>query len=85
MGWKSENVDKMSRLRLLREDGIKAKEILERQGNIIEFEEIKKIRHQAREKMEKTLNIKVGTIPALIYGDEEEKNLLRNILNYRAE
>lgn len=84
MGWKSENVDKMSRLRLLREDGIKAKEILERQGNIIEFKEIKKIKHQAREKMKKTLNIKVGTIPTLIYGNEEEKNLLRNILNYRA-
>ena len=36
MGWKVKNVDNMSRLRLLREDGIK-----EKQGNVIEFEENK--------------------------------------------
>lgn len=83
MGWKSENVDKMSRLRLLREDGIRGKEILEKQGKIVEFEEIKKIRHQAKEKMEKTINVRVGTVPALKYGSDEEKNLLSNLLKLR--
>ena len=44
MGWKTENVNNMSKLRLLREDKIEVKEILKNQGKVIEFKEIKKIR-----------------------------------------
>ena len=84
MGWKVKNVDNMSRLRLLREDGIKGKEILEKQGKIIEFEEIKKIRIQANEKIENAINYKTYTIPEIIYGSVEEKNLFNNILKLRA-
>src|SRR5574344_2797804 len=80
MGWKKKNVDNMSRLRLLKEDGIRGKQIIEKQGKIIEFEEIKKIRHQAKEKIEKTINVRVGTVPALKYGSDDEKILLNNLL-----
>ena len=75
MGWKIENENNMSRLRLLKEDGIKGKEILEKQGKTIEFEEIKKIRHQAKERMKETIKIKIGTVPLLSYGSTEEKDL----------
>lgn len=84
MGWKKKNVDNMSRLRLLKEDGIRGKQIIEKQGKIIEFEEIKKIRHQAKEKIENTINIKIGSVPALKYGSDDEKILLNNLLKLSA-
>ena len=84
MGWKIENVNNMSRLRLLKEDGIKGKEILEKQGKTIEFEEIKKIRHQAKERMKETIKIKIGTVPLLSYGSTEEKDLFERLLKLRA-
>lgn len=84
MGWKIENENNMSRLRLLKEDGIKGKEILEKQGKTIEFEEIKKIRHQAKERMKETIKIKIGTVPLLSYGSTEEKDLFERLLKLRA-
>ena len=63
---------------------IKGKEILEKQGKTIEFEEIKKIRHQAKEKMKETIKIKIGTVPLLSYGSTEEKDLFERLLKLRA-
>ena len=63
---------------------IKGKEILEKQGKPIEFEEIKKIRHQAKERMKETIKIKIGTVPLLSYGSTEEKDLFERLLKLRA-
>ena len=63
---------------------IKGKEILEKQGKTIEFEEIKKIRHQAKERMKETIKIKIGTVPLLSYGSTEEKDLFERLLKLRA-
>ena len=59
---------------------IKGKEILEKQGKTIEFEEIKKIRHQAKGRMKETIKIKIGTVPLLSYGSTEEKDLFERLL-----
>jgi len=80
MGWKTTNVDNMSRLRLLKEDNVSIAEILKNQGKVIEFEEIKKIRNQANEKMKESFNIKTGSIPILEFGTKEQRKFFRNIL-----
>ena len=84
MGWKTENVNNMSKLRLLREDKIEVKEILKSQVKVIEFEEIKKIRNQANAKIKESINIKTVSVPIMNFGTEEEKILFRNLLDYKA-
>lgn len=82
MGWKTENINNMSKLRLLREDKIEIQEIVRKQGKIIEFKEIEKIRHQAKEKIKESINIKQVSIPKMKFGTTEERQFFKNILEY---
>ena len=84
MGWKTENVNNMSKLRLLREDKIEVKEILKNQGKVIEFKEIKKIRNQANAKIKESINFKQVSVPIMNFGTQEERIFFRNLLEYKA-
>lgn len=84
MGWKTKNVHNMSKLRLLREDKIEVKDILKEQGKVIEFKEIEKIRPVAKEKIKESINFKVGTIPIMEFGTTEERQILKQILEYKS-
>lgn len=84
MGWKTQNVNNMSKLRLLREDKIEVKEILKSQGKVIEFKEIQKIRNQANAKIKESINFKPVSVPVMQFGTTEEKILFKDLLEYKA-
>ena len=84
MGWKRENVNNMSKLRLLKEDKIEVKETLKKQGKIIEFKEIKKIRNQANAKIKESINFKQVSVPLMEFGTTEERIFFKNLLEYKA-
>lgn len=84
MGWKTENVDKMSKLRLLKEDKVSVREILKSTNKVIEFEEIKKIKNKIDKKIKTGINFKPQRIPAVQFGDIEERMQLKKILRYKA-
>ena len=84
MGWKTENVDKMSKLRLLKEDKVSVKDILKSTNKIIEFEEIKKIKSKIDKKIKTSINFKPQSIPALQFGNIEERMQLKKLLRYKA-
>ena len=84
MGWSETNVDKMSRLRIAKEDNIEIKEILKNSKKVIEFEEIKKIRNQANAKIKESINFKPVSIPIMNFGRDEEKIFFKNLLEYKA-
>lgn len=82
MGWKTTNVDNMSRLRLLKEDKVDIKEIVRNQGKVIEFKEIEKIRNQANAKITESINFKPIEIQIMKFGTTEEKIFFKNLLEY---
>lgn len=84
MGWKSENVNNMSKLRLLKEDNIEVKETLKNQGKVIEFKEIKKIRNQANAKIKESINFNPVSVQLMEFGTTEEKTFFKNLLEYKA-
>ena len=83
MGWKSKNVNNMSKLRLLKADKISVKEIISKQGKIIDLNKYKEIKEKATKKMKESLNIKQVSIPAMTFGKIEDrihfKELLANV------
>ena len=83
LGWKTVNVDNVSRLRLIKADKKEIKEIVHNKRKVIEFKEIEKIRHIANEKIKESINFKVGTIPIMEFGTIEEKQILKQILEYK--
>ena len=83
LGWKTENVNNVSKLRLIKADNKKISEIVHNKRNIIEFKEIEKIRHNAREKMKESVNFKVGKIPALEFGTTEQRKFFKQLLEYK--
>ena len=84
MGWKSENINNMSKLRVLREDNISVKEILEKQEKIIDINEYKEIKEKAERKIKKNINFKPVSLPIMTFGTHEEKEYFRKILNNEA-
>ena len=84
MGWSEINVDKMSRLRIAKEDNIEIKDILKKGKKVIELEEIKKIRNQANAKIKDSINFKPVSVPIMNFGRDEEKIFFRNLLEYKA-
>lgn len=84
MGWKTGNVDKMSKLRLLKEDKVSVREILKNTKKVIEFEEIKKIKSKIDKKIKTEINFKPQSIPAVQFGDIEERMQLKKLLRYKA-
>lgn len=83
LGWKTINVDNVSRLRLLKEDKVEIKEIVQNKRKIIEFKEIEKIRHCAKEKIKQSTNFKTVTIPAMEFGTTEQRQFFKQILEFK--
>lgn len=83
LGWKTINVDNVSRLRLVKADNKEIKNIVHNKRKVIEFKEIEKIRHIAKEKIKESINFKVGTVPIMEFGTIEEKQILKQILEYK--
>lgn len=80
MGWKSTNVNNMSKLRLLKADKIAVKEIISKQSKIIDLNEYKEIKEKATKKMKESLNIKQGSIPAMTFGKIEDRIYFKELL-----
>ncbi len=83
LGWKTINVDNVSRLRLLKADNKEIKEIIHNKRKIIEFKEIEKIRHDARERLKSSINFKVGKIPIMEFGTTEQRKFFKQLLEYK--
>lgn len=83
LGWKTVNVDNVSRLRLIKADKKEIKEIVHNKRKVIEFKEIEKIRHIANEKIKESINFKTGTIPAMNFGTIEERQFFKQLLGYK--
>lgn len=84
MGWKTKNIDNMSKLRLLREDNISVKTILEKQEKIIDINEYKEIKIKAERKIKKNINFKPVSLPIMTFGTQEEKEYFRKTLSNEA-
>ena len=80
MGWKSTNVNNMSKLRLLKADKIPVKEIISKQGKIIDLTEYKEIKEKATKKMKESLNVKQVSIPAMTFGKIEDRIYFKELL-----
>ena len=81
MGWKTENVNNMSKLRLLKEDKITVKEILNKQEKIIDFNEYKEIKAKTQKKMNKNIDFKPVSLPIISFGTHAQRKFFRDILN----
>lgn len=84
MGWKRENINNMSKLRLLREDKISIREILNKQEKIINIDEYKEIKEKVQKKISKNIDFKPVSLPIMTYGTYEEREYFRKILNGEA-
>ena len=82
MGWKIENVNNMSKLRLLKADNISVKTILEKQEKIIDINEYKIIKEKAKRKI--NINFKPVSLPIITFGEREEKEFFKNLLEIKA-
>ena len=83
LGWKVINVNNVSKLRLIKADNREIKEIVHNKRKVIEFKEIEKIRHNAREKIKSSVNFKVGKIPAMEFGTTEQRKFFKQLLEYK--
>lgn len=84
LGWKIINVNNVSKLRLIKADNKEIKEIVHNKRKVIEFKEIEKIRHDARERIKSSINFKAGKIPTMEFGTTEQRKFFRQILEYQA-
>lgn len=84
LGWKTVNINNISKLRLIKADNKEIKEIVHNKRKVIEFKEIEKIRHDAREKIKSSINFKVGNIPAMEFGTTEQRKFFKQLLEYEA-
>ena len=83
LGWKTINVNNVSKLRLIKADNKEIKEIVHNKRKVIEFKEIEKIRHVAKEKIKESINFKVGTIPVMEFGTTEQRKFFKQLLEYK--
>lgn len=83
LGWKTINVNNVSKLRLVKADKREIKEIVHNKRKVIEFKEIEKIRHISKEKIKESINFKVGTIPVMEFGTTEQRKFFKQILEYK--
>lgn len=82
LGWKTINVNNVSKLRLLKADKKEIKEIVNNQRKVIEFKEIEKIKHYAKEKIKESINFKSATIPTMEFGTTEQRKFFKQLLEY---
>ncbi len=83
LGWKTINVNNVSKIRLVKAAKKEIKEIVHNKRKVIEFKEIEKIRHIAKEKIKESINFKVGTIPAMEFGTTEQRQFFKQLLEYK--
>ncbi len=83
LGWKTINVDNVSRLRLLRADNREIKEVVHNKRKVIEFKEIEKIRHYAKEKIKESINFKPVELPIMEFGNTEQRKFFKQLLEYK--
>lgn len=81
MGWKRENVNNMSKLRLLKEDNISVKTILSKQSKIVNIEEYKEIKEKAQKKMKKNINSNPISLPIMTFGTHENRRFFKELLS----
>ena len=82
MGWKTQNINNMSRLRLLKADNISVKSILEKQEKIIDINEYKIIKEKAKRKM--NIDFRPMSLPIMTFGEHDEKEFFRKLLEIKA-
>lgn len=82
MGWKTQNVNNMSKLRLLKADNISVKTILEKQEKIIDINEYKIIKEKTKRKI--NINFKPVSLPIMTFGEHEEKEFFKSLLEIKA-
>ncbi len=83
LGWKVINVDNISKLRLLKADKKEIREVVHNKRKVIEFKEIEKIRHCAKEKMKESINVKQVSVPTMTFGTIEERIFFKQLLEYK--
>lgn len=83
LGWKVINVNNVSKLRLVKADKKEIKDIVHNKRKVIEFKEIEKIRHNAREKIKESIDFKTGRIPAIEFGTTEQRKFFKQLLEYK--
>lgn len=83
LGWKTINVDNVSRLRLVKADNREINEIVHNKRKVIEFKEIEKIRNQANQKIKESIEFRPVTIPVMEFGTTEQRKFFRQILEYK--
>lgn len=83
LGWKTINVNNVSKLRLIKADDREIQEVVHNKRKIIEFKEIEKIRHCAKEKMKESINFKPVSIPAMEFGTTEQRKFFKQLLSYK--
>ena len=83
LGWKTVNVNNVSRLRLAKADNKEISEIIHNKRKIIEFKEIEKIRNQANQKIKESINFKPIEIPIVKFGNKEQRKFFEQLISYR--
>ena len=81
MGWKTQNVNNMSKLRLLKEDNIEIRTILEKQDKVIELDEYQEIKEKTKKRIHKNVDFKEVSLPIITFGNHEQRQLFKDILN----
>lgn len=84
MGWKTENVNNMSKLRILKEDKITVKEILEKQEKVVKIDEYKEIKKKVQKKISREINFKPVRMPIMEFGRFEQRDFFRKLLDGKA-
>lgn len=83
LGWKTVNVNNISKLRLIKADNKEIQEIVHNKRKIIEFKEIEKIRHCAKEKIKENIDFKPVAIPVMEFGTIEQRKFFKQLLSYK--
>ena len=83
LGWKTINVDNISRLRLVKADNREISEIVHNKRKVIEFKEVEKIKNQANQKIKESINFKSVSIPVMEFGTTEQRKFLKKKKKYK--
>lgn len=83
LGWKTINVNNVSKLRLIKADNKEIREVVHNKRKVIEFKEIEKIRNQANKQIKESINFKTVTIPVMEFGMTEQRRFFKQLLSYK--
>ena len=83
LGWKTINVNNVSKLRLAKANNKSIEEIVANKRKVIQFEEIEKIRHYANRKINESLKIKTGSLPIINFGTTEQRKFFKQLIEYK--